>query len=600
MTLRVPPGTYSLMGMLFTYDEPHVFAKEVIVAGDPQVEVDRDLTFVADARPATEIVAKTDKPTEPRWWIIGTYRAGEQFGSWESLLLASPPISRAFAAPTEQVTKGDFGFRAKPNLHAPEIELSIDRPALDLDVTYATGSPRIDGRKRYDLVYAGYGRVQDFQGLDVRGKAVLMTRGPLPPVGDPITFVEKVANATAAGATLAIIHNHSPGILLIGLPSAEIPVFSQPQAQGEQVRALLEQGQRLRLTADGIAQSPYIYDVVFAERGRIQDTHVRTLDRRTTTRIDTDYRAQVDRWVAGDARHAYPPWSTFSFDGARNFDVPFEREEYVGAGDGVRWFHVGWGSMAPIEFIFQWEQQSPTTFYNSPTRLSEAWFGQPQHPNVIRTYQGNDLGEPVLREGNTLRAFVPAYVDPIGRWGPHNTLTDSAPFRLFENGTLIAESQGFWNFYELSGAPATYRAELDATRTAPYWALSTNTKTTWTFASAPPPPGVAEVQPLLVVDYDVGPLDLLNRTRRDEQRIELHAHRQQGAPAAAITSFALWVSYDDGATWQTVRTDSRGGGRYRAEIRNPNSAQYVSLRVEAVDSGGSKIDQTIIRAYGLD
>ncbi len=601
VTLRVPPGTYSVMGMIFTYDEPQVFATEVAIAGDPELEVNEDTTYVVDARPATEMTPITDRPTEPRWWVVGSYRAAATFGSFESLLLASPPIKRAFAAPTEPVTIGDFGFRAKPNLHAPEIRLTVGRQnPTQLDVTYATGSPRIDGRKQYDLVYAGYGRVQDFEGLDVRGKAVLMTRGPLPPVGTAITFQEKVDNATAAGAALAIIHNHSPGLLLIGVANAQIPVFSQPQAQGEQLRARLEGGQRLPLTAKGIPQSPYVYDMVFAERGRIQDTHVRTLDRRTTARIDAEYRAQVDRWIGGDVRHAYPPWSSFSFDGARNFTMPFNRDEFVAAGDGNRWFHVSYGSMEPFEFVFQWEQQGlRDVFYARKTRLAETWFGQPQHPNVIRTYTGPDIGDPVLREGNTLRGFVPATVDPVGRWGIHQPQTDAAPFRLFENDNLIAEGQGFWNFYGLGDEPATYRAEFEFTRTAPYWALSTHTETTWTFASAPPPPDVAAVQPLLVVDYDVGQLDQQNRSHLAQQRIELHAHRQSGAAPATITSFALSVSYDEGATWQDLATQSAGNGRYRADITNPASAQAVSIRVQAADSGGSSIDQTIIRAYGL-
>jgi hypothetical protein len=102
-----------------------------------------------------------------------------------------------------------------------------------------------------------------------------------------------------------------------------------------------------------------------------------------------------------------------------------------------------------------------------------------------------------------------------------------------------------------------------------------------------------------VVDYEVGNLDLRNRSHLDAQQIELHAHRQPGAAPATITSFTLAVSYDEGATWQNVSTRSTGNGHYRAEIANPASAQTVSIRVQATDSGGSTIDQTIIRAYGL-
>jgi hypothetical protein len=61
------------------------------------------------------------------------------------------------------------------------------------------------------------------------------------------------------------------------------------------------------------------------------------------------------------------------------------------------------------------------------------------------------------------------------------------------------------------------------------------------------------------------------------------------------------VSYDDGATWSTLPTSPLGGGHFAAVIHNPKSgpAQFVSLRVQASDGGGSAIDQTIIRAYGL-
>ena len=77
-------------------------------------------------------------------------------------------------------------------------------------------------------------------------------------------------------------------------------------------------------------------------------------------------------------------------------------------------------------------------------------------------------------------------------------------------------------------------------------------------------------------------------------------HRQQGAAPASVTGLTLSVSYDDGATWSNVATTNRGGGHFGATIHNQTSGQHVSLRVQASDSGGSGITQTIIRAYGLD
>ena len=116
-----------------------------------------------------------------------------------------------------------------------------------------------------------------------------------------------------------------------------------------------------------------------------------------------------------------------------------------------------------------------------------------------------------------------------GRWGLHDSRIDRAPFQLFENGKLIAQSEGFFGSYAVSGSPASYRAELDVTRTAPYWTQSTNTHTTWTFASAPPPAGGGRLPPLLG-DYDIGRLDLQNRCRADTVSLVRTGSRERTRP----------------------------------------------------------------------
>jgi subtilisin family serine protease len=598
-TFRVPPGTYSLMGMLFSSDAAGLFAIDAAVAGDPELEITADSSLIVDASEATEVVVNAADPLEWKHFVIGTYRAGASFGSWESLLLASPPIKRAYAAPTEQVTKGDFALRVKPNLGAPEIALTLTKPKQAIDATYAFGSARFDGKARLPLVYAEYGRVQDFEGLDVRGKAVLVSRGPLPPVGQAITFVEKVANATAAGARLLLIHNHSPGLLLVGLASSEIPVLTMTQGDGLALRDLIAGG-KATLDVEGIVATPYVYDVLFAERGRIHDTHTRTLNRSNTIKVDAEYRSHVAEWVSGEAHHAFPPWSWFSFEGARNMTTPTSRTEYISTGDGGRWWHISWGSMIG-NYVFGHEQQDSIRTYPAAASRTDTWFGQPQRPGIISSVElGVDNGFPVTREGDLLTFIVPAFSDDTGRRGFADSRTDTAAFRLYENGTQIASSGSLSGEYTVSSEPATYRAELDVTRNAPFWLQSTETHTAWTFNSAPT--GGVESVPLLLVGYDLGKLDSHNRARLGSHTIGLSFHRQQGAPAAAVTGAELWASYDDGATWTALPVSSRGAGRFSALVHNPpsKSGGYVSLRVRATDAGGSAVEQTIIRAYGIE
>lgn len=80
--------------------------------------------------------------------------------------------------------------------------------------------------KEYEYVYAGIGQASDFDGLDLTGKLALIKRGT-------ITFSEKIANATAAGAVGVIIFNSRPGEAnvsmqlddtAIAIPSVFIPL----------------------------------------------------------------------------------------------------------------------------------------------------------------------------------------------------------------------------------------------------------------------------------------------------------------------------------------------------------------------------------------
>ncbi|HEL1935049.1 TPA: S8 family serine peptidase [Streptococcus suis] len=80
--------------------------------------------------------------------------------------------------------------------------------------------------KEYEYVYAGIGQASDFDGLDLTGKLALIKRGT-------ISFSEKIANATAAGAVGVVIFNSRPGEAnvsmqlddtAIAIPSVFIPL----------------------------------------------------------------------------------------------------------------------------------------------------------------------------------------------------------------------------------------------------------------------------------------------------------------------------------------------------------------------------------------
>lgn len=97
----------------------------------------------------------------------------------------------------------------------------------------------------YDVVYAGLGTAADYEGLDVEGKFVLVSRGA-------IAFVEKGLNAQAAGAAGIIVHNNTEGTInMVSDPAIQIPYMSSLQADGLAMKALIDDGKAVTVRFDG-------------------------------------------------------------------------------------------------------------------------------------------------------------------------------------------------------------------------------------------------------------------------------------------------------------------------------------------------------------
>lgn len=75
-------------------------------------------------------------------------------------------------------------------------------PFVDANYTFHT----LEGTYEY-VVVPGYGRVEDYEGLDLTGKIALVSRGG----GDDVTFVVKQQNAKDAGAVALIVYDNTDG-----------------------------------------------------------------------------------------------------------------------------------------------------------------------------------------------------------------------------------------------------------------------------------------------------------------------------------------------------------------------------------------------------
>ncbi len=93
-----------------------------------------------------------------------------------------------------------------------------------------------DGTDYPFVLIAGYGNPEDYEGLDVTDKIVLVSRGS-------ITFAQKQMNAEAAGAKAVVIYNNQAGTISMSLEgsTAVIPAVSITLADGELIASGAEQ-----------------------------------------------------------------------------------------------------------------------------------------------------------------------------------------------------------------------------------------------------------------------------------------------------------------------------------------------------------------------
>lgn len=169
----------------------------------------------------------------------------------------------------------------------------------------------------------------------------------------------------------------------------------------------------------------------------------------------------------------------------------------------------------------------------------------------------------------------------------------SRVMRLYRGGSLIGTSDSSVADFTVPATTATFRLTYDDD-TSGVLPVSTQTHTAWTFRSAAPAGLSMARLPLLLVSYDL-PLDLRNHP--DGHTATITVASVAGTPAATVTGMRLWTSTDGSRTWQPAPVRSLGSGRYAATLPDAALGQPVGLRVQAADSAGSAIGQTIITAY---
>jgi hypothetical protein len=170
--------------------------------------------------------------------------------------------------------------------------------------------------------------------------------------------------------------------------------------------------------------------------------------------------------------------------------------------------------------------------------------------------------------------------------------------------------------------PAQYRLAIHVRTSDPTIPIPPDISTTWYFTSQEPtsnkgiynfnspcdaqspPDDRCRVERLLLLSYDYGSTLSIDNTSPapGAAQIRVHVFQQAGAPASHILGLHEQVSFDHGAHWQPAEATVAGDGNYDVKFTYPTTARTgdtVSLRTQAWDDAGNRVQQTTLDVYQL-
>ncbi|MFJ8027072.1 S8 family serine peptidase [Streptomyces sp. NPDC096311] len=578
-TLEVPAGTYA-MGTWIADRDAGGTTVGTSVVGDPEIKAAKDTEITFDARTANEIKPVVKDDAEFQGFNTTWHRDGPA-SNWTLSYSQGFWTDHVYVAPTKQVTQGNFEFYSKFRMYAKDLTASVSSPeryALPLEYpNYYNGLPvKFTGDRTVQAVDAGGGTAADFEGLDVKGKVAVVGLGPTEWADDALV------NATAAGAGYVIAYRRTPGAWPTSVEGTTIPIMIASGEEGAKLTALLKTGKKVKLKLGGTADSPYVYNLLLPQPGSISANQTYRLGSSDLVKATARYHASEEGQIGKDFIFAFRPWSVAAVETGKNVPLGKQRTEYFNVSPDTRVNHsVGWSAYSS-------ESGTERIYDKAGTLPAEDWLGQVVRPATNARYG------PSQRTGDKITLQIAEVSDSTpGHYGRIDGTEDTGKGKLYDAaGTLLGEATlGGYGVFNVPADQASYRFVVDVARRADWAKYSTNTHTEWTFAS-----GHTDARtnlPILSVDYALNKIDLLDRAESDRKmKLGLAVRNQEGG--VEVSSLKAWASFDDGASWKEVRVK-----KGKAEIKHPRGAEFVSLRVQAADSDGNQIDQTVLRAYGL-
>ncbi|MEU9507239.1 S8 family serine peptidase [Micromonospora sp. NPDC048170] len=593
VALALPAGEYTLHAAISDPSPEYNRLWEYTQGIIPNISITGDRTVTFDGRKASAVSMRTPNPTKTDRARIGFTNSSSDQKFGYGLEMWAGGETALYSIPTE---------RANDNLEAytgwtlTALDLAarvVGRNATSLDdAAYFGGnggSVRFDGTRRLEVVSAGTGTAQEYAGLAVRGRTALVKRSAT------VSPAQQLANAVAAGAAAVIVYNSVPerwGVDFWTRTPTAIPAMTLSGKQGGQLLDLLRRD-RVTVEFKGVTVSPYAYELLQVEKGGLPANQRYRVRHDELATLRSSYHASTNGTEGGHFRYIWAPRQSVAYGALDRLIMPSTRTEYVSAG-----LRTGQTTLlAPVWQLGGSQQIETVKVLRPGQRLSPAW-----NKPVVRTALPADLTDAAYRDGDLVVVQASAMLDTGAdhRQQPHVIQTDKVRATVHRNGEYLGAANFATFAFPAAPERAEYRVTLDVAREDAWWTTATRVNTAWTFHSQRA--DARQLMPMLSVDYDVD-VDLDNRARADSRfDIGLTVRHPKGLSGPAVRDTKLWVSYDDGATWQFADVDRKRTGQFEASVRHPKLAAtngFVSLRVQAADADGNTVEQIVTRAYQL-
>jgi subtilisin family serine protease len=621
VTFEVPDGTYFVWAG-HEWHSGNLYRHGVVI--DPEFEVSGDTAITLDADDAEPIEIETPRTAEVVDSVLQLRRETTTGGAFNYFHYSTNKVKPLlWVSPTEPVTKGDFVFSPSWLLAAPQVTMRVTKPVrTELHpfpgtrmTAHGPWATPFSDDDEFSVVYAANGTAEDFAGADVRGKLALIRLQPsaLPNAWQtPQIVVAQLQRAHDAGAA-GVLYHAEQGLLtdirfddnrLQPLPPVPFAMLPAPEAD-----ALLSHLQNGRVEIDVEAtlpgRSPYLYSLSPYHDGRVPSPPRYEFTKRNLAQLNASIHSDQPR----ESRLAVATWresdSLFQFiPGYSIVGAPKTLPVYFGPlyDDVVHDMHEGGSAGHTTDFALH--------VFGEPRTVETRTHARPVAPGTERmpfVVPGIPLAVCAgCRQGDTFYPLFPFTTPQRHRVG----VSLSENVRLFRDGVEVPGDGGVLGLgYTLPPEPARYRLTF----------AQQNIESAWDFTSSQPsvdetPGGFwcaeallgasttpCRAEPLIFLSYDADvALDNTVRAGRSDE-IRVTAYRQ--APTGPkFAGLKLWVSTNDGATWQPAKVKSRGNGVYEADVRYPRLGQtngFVSLKAEAWDVAGNRVEQTVTRAFGL-